>query len=141
MIDDVQMVDGWLKRMNPFIEEFTAQYQDKISEDLGPIRGMNNRLRICKYPAGGIFGKHEDAEASFASFRSRFTVMAYLNNISEEQGGATRFFEKTAMRPLAVKIQPAAGLVVIFPHQLLHDGELCIADAKYLIRSDIMFDR
>ena len=53
--------------------------------------------------------------------------------------GATRFFRGFGEdEPVQVAVQPEPGLVVIFPHALCHDGELCQSD-KYLLRSDLMF--
>jgi len=154
MVDDKQLTDIWFQRMLPSITKFVERVEEnRRTEDerdgyeyqsYGKLIGLNNRLRICRYQKGGIFQQHYDAAVSFHDVstnsvsQSKFTVMAYLNDIPEEDGGATRFYKHDGIIPM-MKIQPRRGHVVIFPHKLLHDGELCSAEKKYIIRSDLMF--
>ena len=84
---------------------------------------MNSRMRICRYPRGGVFEKHVDGQVFLPSMDliSHLTVMAYLNDIPESDGGATRFFNSSLI-PLVddkvmAKVQPEKGLCVIFPQK------------------------
>lgn len=150
MVDDDEFVGVWDARLQPHIAKYIEAGKEDVDEpetwaSSGPV-GMNNRLRICKYPSGGIFKKHSDAQAFLPGKISYLTVMAYLNDIPREFGGATRFFQQSAKsRPsddhnVLASVQPEKGLVVIFPHHLFHDGEYCTADCKYIMRSDVMYE-
>lgn len=149
MVDEQELCQEWFRRMEPFVRGF-AERQAKVlssagfmnDEGFGVLQGLNSRLRFCKYGPGGVFKKHRDGHAHdpAANTHSSFTVMAYLNNVPAEDGGATRFYDsskKDASHTFSV--QPEEGLVVIFMHNILHDGELCSAPLKYLLRSDLMF--
>lgn len=154
MIDDVSFCDTWFQRMIPYISKFVERVETRREEDYaksgydfasyGEITCLNNRLRLCRYTKNGLFLQHYDAAAKFidsssnAMLASKFTVMAYLNDIPDEEGGATRFYQHDGVSP-TLSIHPRRGHVVIFPHKLLHDGELCQAERKYIIRSDVMF--
>lgn len=131
MIQDIQFATKWYDRMEANINEYLNKCENNFER-----KGLNNLIRVCKYESGGIFQKHRDASISYNNLISRYTVMAYLNDVNETDGGATRFYENGLIKH---KIQPKAGSLVIFPHQLLHDGELCTSPTKYLMRSDLMF--
>ena len=147
MVDDEELTSALYSRMQPFINRYVFDWAETrkiglgLDGDVGPMRGLNERLRICKYNPGGLFQKHRDAIANIRGLRSRFTVMLYLNDVSPENGGSTRFYA-TAIDgdTVAAKIQPVAGMVVIFPHDYLHDGEELFGGLKYIMRSDVMFD-
>ncbi len=102
--------------------------------------GFNDRFRLIKYNPGDSFALHEDGvyhcswnERSFATF------MIYLNDVTEENGGAT-CFSKCHLFDHDFKIQPRQGLCVIFfVDNLLHCGEELKDGHKYLFRTDIMY--
>eukprot|EP01041_Mallomonas_annulata_P004188 gene4188-8326_t len=138
IIEDKTFVSAWYDRMRIHIEQYVDEY--KIGkDDMGEFEGMNSRLRLCKYGHAGVFQRHRDAHVAFSNVYSHFTVMAYLNSIDQSQGGATRFFSSATEDSVKASVQPECGLVVIFPHKLFHDGELCLAKEKYVMRSDLLF--
>jgi len=141
MVEDTEFVSHWYHRMESYIIPYIESLDNPCKNPLGPVQRMNNRLRICKYTKNGIFGQHRDASVSYDGMQSHFTVMAYLNDIDVSQGGATRFFTDSDPETPQFSVQPEKGLVVIFPHHYLHDGELCLAASKYIIRSDILFSK
>jgi hypothetical protein len=68
--------------------------------------------------------------------------MVYLNDVPDADGGATRFYgrgEDSSDWQVCEQVQPRAGMAVVFPHSLSHDGELCNA-RKYILRSDVLFE-
>lgn len=103
--------------------------------------GMNELFRLCRYEAGGGFAPHFDgqfcASEDVASF---FTVMLYLNG--ELEGGATNFLQSPDEGgALVTAVQPEAGMAIVFPHYLFHEGEVLRAGHKYIFRTDLMYAR
>jgi len=102
--------------------------------------GLNERLRFLKYGPGHFFAPHQDlrfvrgpAAGKRAGETSHVTVQLYLND--RFKGGATRFL--CGARHYDVK--PKVGSVLIFDHDLLHEGSKVTGGIKYSMRSDIMF--
>jgi len=70
----------------------------------------------------------------------------YLN--TEFEGGTTRFFPSTQFQATedlrepvgGDDIHPVAGMVLVFQHDLFHQGMLVAAGTKYTIRGDILYD-
>jgi 2OG-Fe(II) oxygenase superfamily len=110
----------------------------EITDNLGDVwecSGINERFRLIKYKGGDNFNVHEDGvywkewnERSFVTF------MVYLNDVEEEDGGATHFLDH------GIRVQPKEGLCVVFKVDgLLHCGEPLLKGEKYLFRTDIMY--
>lgn len=92
--------------------------------------GLNELFRFYKYQSGQEFKKHRDqsfirneVEASY------FTFMIYLND--NYIGGETTFN--------SITIQPKQGMVLLFQHDLEHEGSSVKEGTKYVLRSDIMY--
>jgi len=105
--------------------------------------GLNERLRFLKYGPGHFFAPHQDLRfvrgpeaGKRAGETSHITVQLYLND--RFRGGATRFLsDPSGARHLDVK--PKVGSVLIFDHDILHEGSKVTGGIKYSMRSDIMF--
>jgi len=102
--------------------------------------GLNERLRFLKYEPGHFFSAHRDlrfvrgADAGERTGEtSHITVQLYLND--KFKGGTTRFI--SGKRHYDVK--PRMGSILIFDHDLLHEGSKVTGGMKYSVRSDIMF--
>jgi hypothetical protein len=132
MIDDNHFVTLWQERMMPVLQT-THPIQQPI---------LNPRLRISKYVRAGFFAPHYDTPIRYKEFVSNYTVLLYLNDVKKEDGGATRFYyEKEgdidrSFRP--IYIHPTRGSVVIFPHDICHDGEELYSGQKYMIRTELL---
>ncbi|KAF9433336.1 hypothetical protein BGZ76_009600 [Entomortierella beljakovae] len=111
-----------------------------------PVIGMNERLRFLKYGPGDQFRAHMDGEyrrTDGSGHVTKITVQFYLNQ--DCQGGATSFLEERmaasddddAARKLAVN--PKTGQVLVFQHDLVHEGSKVTQGMKYVIRSDILY--
>ncbi len=116
---------------------------------------LNPHWRYCYYETGGVFGRHRDT----SYLTSKLTVMFYLN--SDFEGGATRFYnvgnnlhgvvhsmkdehDRGPFRDAGLEtldICGEAGSCVIFPHDLLHDGQLVTKGPKHILRTEAMFKR
>ena len=138
MVEDQTFVDTLFSRLQPHLTEYAA-----LSENDDKPVALNPRLRICKYNKGGVFQKHTDGNCVLRKQRlaSHLTAMVYLNNVAAGCGGATRFYGTVASADhevILAEVQPEAGLAVVFPHRLMHDGEP-VEDVKHIMRSDVLF--
>ena len=61
------------------------------------------------------------------------TVMVYLNDVPS--GGETEF------QPSGFRVIPKAGTVLVFQHDLLHQGAEVLNGTKYVLRTDVMYHR
>lgn len=102
--------------------------------------GLNERMRFIKYHPGHFFAPHQDLRyvrgpdcGDQAGETSHITVQLYLNE--KFKGGTTRFL--CGKRHYDVK--PRTGSVLIFDHDLLHEGSRVWGGVKYSVRTDIMF--
>jgi len=127
-------------------------YSFKCEGDWKPI-GLNTFWRICRYAPGGHFGPHYDAHYYVdTNNRSMKTFMIYLND--EYEGGTTNFINdsqplfrdqdglfKAQEENILRKIKPIKGMALIFNHHILHEGGIVSQGTKYIMRSDILFNR
>ncbi|KAL7529704.1 hypothetical protein ACHAXR_003106 [Thalassiosira sp. AJA248-18] len=102
--------------------------------------GLNERMRFLRYEPGHFFAPHQDLRfvrgpdsGDRAGETSHITVQLYLND--KFKGGTTRFL--CGKRYYDVK--PKTGSVLIFDHNLLHEGSRVTGGMKYSVRTDIMF--
>ena len=122
----------------PHLPTLTTIYTDDFSpepmpsvplEDYQP-EGLNTFLRCYRYGVDQQFRRHEDIAYEFDSHRRTFyTVLIYLNE--GYVGGETSF------EGLVVK--PELGMLVMFPHELPHEGRLIQEGIKYTLRTDVVF--
>jgi hypothetical protein len=108
------------------------------------VAGFNERLRFLRYSPGDYFDQHYDGcyVRPDGSQRSFLTVMLYLNDGGEEMvGGHTTFLNvKKGKGPLGpVSVMPKPGRVLIFQHDIMHEGSLVSSGHKYSMRTDIMY--
>lgn len=94
--------------------------------------GLNERLRFYRYEPGQKFAQHFDG-----SFRrpngeqSLLTWMIYLNE--DFRGSETKF------NGAGIEIKPKTGMMLVFRHELIHEGTEVQSGRKYVLRSDVMF--
>jgi len=116
--------------------------------------GLNETWRLCRYEPGGHFGPHCDGGfVRSGNERSLKTFMLYLN--MEYEGGTTNFINNS--QPLSkdpvtgkfradpkhilYKLKADTGMAIIFNHNILHEGDEVHKGEKYILRSEIMFER
>lgn len=120
----------------PLAATLFARIQHALPERVCGKRavGANERFRCYRYEVGHRFAPHYDgAFVRDAGERSELTFMVYLND--GFGGGATRFHD------FDLDVVPRQGTALLFQHQLLHEGCIVTAGAKYALRSDVMFAR
>ena len=100
-----------------------------------PVSCLNERLSFLKYSPGEYFKAHEDGYyiRPDNSEMSYITVQIYLNDVKEEDGGATTFIKDT------YSVIPKVGRVLLFEHNIEHEGSLLNNGLKYCIRTDVMY--
>ncbi len=105
------------------------------------LAGFNPRFRFCRYRGGQHFTVHRDgAWSEGGRRRSWLTVMLYLNDAAGFEGGQTRFYG-SQHGTLEASIPPREGQAIIFDHRLWHDGAPVTRGSKYVMRTDVMFER
>jgi len=90
---------------------------------------------------------------------SLYTIMLYLNG--ELEGGTTNFLKSmnnndnkkmeqntgsadikfSGAAEITNSVVPEAGLVLLFQHNMLHEGSAVVSGYKYIMRTDVMFKR
>lgn len=96
------------------------------------LSGFNERFRFYRYQSEQFFKLHLDG-----TFRrspdeeSALTFLIYLND--DFAGGHTDFMWET--------VAPRAGMALVFPHRLMHQGSSVTAGVKYVLRTDVMYRR
>lgn len=107
--------------------------------------GLNERLRFYRYGPGQKFDWHRDGPfIRNAQEGSLLTFMVYLNEACE--GGETLFRDLPASTdgspaPSELAVKPRTGTALLFFHPLWHTGAEVRSGVKYVLRSDVMFER
>ncbi|KAK0125293.1 hypothetical protein ONS95_000677 [Cadophora gregata] len=138
--------DKGRKRSN--VEGIEGNVEDK-DRDVWKVSGLNEHWRLARYGIGGKFSPHTDGRR-LASINSQafYTINVYLNTVADGCGGATRFFSSN--KEVVAQVKPTLGTAVLFRDDIWHDGEVLMwpsgyphssQPVKYLLRTDIMFDR
>ncbi|BFZ04885.1 hypothetical protein BsWGS_07926 [Bradybaena similaris] len=125
IIDSVPYVDELWARIKQFIPPVFKKRR---------VLGLNERLRFLRYDAGDYFKPHFDGTyLRDNGERSLITFQLYLNEGFE--GGATTFI---GVHDDLVPVIPKTGSVLIFEHEICHEGSELISGRKYTVRTDIM---
>lgn len=95
-------------------------------------------FRMYKYVPGQYFKPHRDGDVTVDSACSLVTVLIYLN---DAQGGETIIMpEGYRGRSSWVSISPKAGDVLLFSHDLWHEGRPVLAGEKFVLRTDLFYE-
>lgn len=101
---------------------------------------LNERLRFLRYNPGEYFKPHFDGSYVRANGdMSYITVQIYLNE--GFKGGSTTFLNKFDSEDGGVEVVPKTGSVLIFQHDILHEGSALEEGRKYAIRTDVMYTK
>jgi prolyl 4-hydroxylase len=96
------------------------------------VIGLNERFRYYRYRTGQKFALHRDgAFLRENGEKSRLTCILYLND--DFTGGETAVEGRV--------VEPRQGMVLIFRHEFLHEGRPVLDGTKYVLRTDVMYDR
>lgn len=118
------------------------------------VHSLNSCFRLCKYHSGGHFGPHYDSDFVVDAMKRRSlkTFMVYLND--DYEGGETNFVENHELNfdkerqiycappeTVFASLKARRGDCLVFDHLLLHEGQQVTAGQKYIIRSDLMYEK
>lgn len=102
---------------------------------------INERLRFLRYDKGDQFQPHCDA--SFGrpdnSAETLITLQIYLND--NFKGGETTFLHRRCGTSKCIPVVPKTGMILVFEHNILHEGSLVKQGRKYTIRTDVLYTK
>ena len=122
VIDDSELAEELWSRAAPLI---TIEY-----DGWQPVK-LNKRLRFYRYTESQWFRLHKDMPCIMGACESKLSFIIYLNE--EFEGGCTNFRD--------FKITPQAGRAAMFDHMLLHEGAIVKSGVKYIVKTDVMFEK
>jgi prolyl 4-hydroxylase len=97
-----------------------------------PVIGLNERFRYYRYRPGQKFALHRDgAFRRESGEESKLTCLLYLND--DFAGGETAVKDRV--------VAPKQGMALIFRHEFLHEGRPVLDGTKYVLRTDVMYDK
>lgn len=127
MVDDVNAAAELHERLAERLPDAHARWRRV---------GLNERLRFYRYRSGQAFRWHRDgAYVRSADERSALTLLLYLND--DFAGGSTDLDLGTRV----LSVRPRAGRVLVFEHDLRHQGAPVTEGTKYVLRTDVMYRR
>jgi hypothetical protein len=135
-IDDPTIAGRLWSKLSDRVPPLAALYGDGLrpEPDVADLAGffpsgLNERVRYLRYAGGERFAPHADISHSRGMLRSFLTFILYLND--DFEGGQTDFFGHA--------VTPRTGTVILFPHELRHEGRPVFAGVKYVLRTEVMF--
>jgi prolyl 4-hydroxylase len=147
LLDDVALAKDWYERIatalknTPFETKLkNAPWVENSSGTNPQAIGLNEHLRLLKYKRHQFFQAHYDSPFVRTTPNGKHvcemtcaSVQIYLNQ--NFKGGSTTF--RSGDRYLDVK--PRTGSILLFEHNILHEGQAIIQGTKYLLRTDVMY--
>ncbi|WP_165672757.1 prolyl hydroxylase family protein [Metapseudomonas otitidis] len=125
LFDDPALAQRLLERVRPWLPD--------CLDNEWQLVGLNERFRFYRYTPEQYFKWHRDgAFQRSPSEISQLTLLIYLND--NYQGGATQLRDEADIRP-------EAGMALVFPHRVMHQGSPITAGVKYVLRTDVMYRR
>ena len=119
----------------------TNIFKDYLPQEFNgwKLKGLNECFRYYKYEEGQTFKPHIDgAYKPSNTLQSKLTFLIYLSDV--EEGGSTSFFKDTEDE-LRFQVNPSVGSVLIFDHKQLHSGDSIDKGVKYVLRTDVMYEK
>lgn len=153
-LEDALINDGGYQRYVPYVrnskrciiddKEIANMIYSRIVNKLPKVfnnkklSGINERLRFLKYNEGEYFKGHFDGTYTTPDNLqiSQITLQLYLNEGFE--GGETTFINPNNEDEIQ-KYIPKTGSVLLFQHDMYHEGSVLQKGIKYAMRTDIMF--
>jgi len=141
--DDEALADKLFQKVKPYLPT-TIEVNNAIAAENGTwqLKELNTRLRFCKYSANQYFHRHLDGvHYRSETVQSKLTFMIYLNSATEFTGGRTLFFKTKETSDIWASYIPKQGDLIVFDHNVWHEGEVLLQGEKFVLRSDILYAR
>ena len=148
--------EGIFNRVRAHLPEYAAHVAG------APALGINARFRCYRYAAGDYFRPHTDGswpgsraidgELRVDAFGDRWSQFTFLILLSDEYEGGSTVFHGCSAPPSdggeaeVVRVRTPVGAALCFPHgghplHCLHAGEEVTAGLKYMVRTEILYER
>jgi len=136
LVDSFEYADDLWRRVKEHIPAtFGNPYGPHIKRT---VVGINERFRFLRYNPGDFFKAHWDGcYRRDNGDRTYLTIQLYLNE--GFKGGATTFLYDDNGTDKDVAVVPKTGMVLVFQHDIYHEGSLLKEGRKYAVRSDILY--
>ena len=136
-----------------FSQELWKKFKDidiipkTMTNGVFKLSGLYKHTLFYKYNQGEYFKEHYDEEKKDGNLKSFYTVLIYLNE--QFQGGETTFIyhkrnlikNKIKEELILTPIKPKKGQLLVFKHNILHEGSLLKSGEKIVLRTDIMYEK
>lgn len=141
--DDAVLAADIFAQLKPHLSTYT----DDLGSTWRPV-ACNSRFRFCRYSDGQSFTIHRDGPyiptgctTDAPARRTWLTVQVYLNGQECFVGGRTRFYASQSGGDTTQEFSAQTGMAIVFEHSLWHDGEAVPEGTKYVMRTDVLFER
>jgi WD40 repeat protein len=142
-IDDEVLANLLFQKVKSYLPN-TIETSSSIKSENGKwqLSKLNERLRYCKYSTNQYFHRHLDG-IHYRSIdeQSKLTFMIYLNGADDFKGGRTLFYETKDSVEILASYIPQQGDLIVFDHNVWHEGEVLAKGEKFVLRSDILYKR
>jgi len=143
VIDDNQLAKQLFDKVKSYLPSIVTTQSDNVTESgVWKLQELNSRIRYCRYSAGQYFNRHLDGVCYRSrELQSKLTFMVYLNGAEDFTGGRTLFYESKNSQEIWMAYTPRQGDLIVFDHNLWHEGEVLQSGEKFVLRSDIFYQR
>ncbi|KAJ6635528.1 hypothetical protein Bhyg_14114 [Pseudolycoriella hygida] len=130
MIDDCEFVRCLFERISAYLPATFNNQQ---------LLEINERLRFLRYDKADQFKPHCDASYGRPDYSARtlITLQIYLNE--DFRGGETTFLQRRNTTGKSLPVVPKTGMILVFEHNILHEGSVVKEGRKYTIRTDVLY--
>lgn len=111
-------------------------------KEIWKLKGINEKFRFCKYSKNQYFHRHIDG-IYYRNEReqSKLTFLIYLNGAKDFKGGRTMFYKTKETDEVWCSYTPKQGDLIVFDHNIWHEGEQIHEGEKYVLRSDVLYSK
>lgn len=143
VIDSDDLANQLFEKVKPYLPGEIETNSNIHSENgIWRLKGLNSRLRFCKYSANQYFHRHLDGVHYRSEYiQSKLTFMIYLNSATEFEGGRTLFYKTKDTNEIWASYIPQQGDLIVFDHNVWHEGEIITSGEKFVLRSDILYSK
>lgn len=124
------------ERVDWYSDDLADRWWQQLPKQLPSLEGkqaagLSPYFRFYKYSPGQKFNFHKDGRQLINGDVTLMTLLVYLN--ANYTGGTTQF------RQDAITVHPSTGTALIFEHSLWHKGSAVDTGAKYVLRTDVIY--
>jgi WD40 repeat protein len=143
VLDDEELAKQLFEKVRPYLPEtIEVNFAIQAENGIWHLKELNSRIRFCKYSANQYFHRHLDGvHYRNDTTQSKLTFMIYLNSATDFKGGRTLFFKTKETNEIWASYIPKQGDLIIFDHNVWHEGEVLTKGEKFVLRSDILYSK